>query len=208
VTSTGLASQGSAALAGDRAVVCVSEPMQGSSDLDRDGQAGGNVVHAFELDTGRVLGLGVDAFALAAGAERVFMAPFESTAAIDWNGDGDRDDRVLLDWNPGERVVRSGGGVVGNVLDSAGDLALLLTDEAQAGADRTGDGDRADLVLQVFDAAAALHFELGLAPGSGGARLAAGRTVVALVAEDAQGGDRNGDGDRDDSVLTLVTLAR
>ena len=90
---------GPADLIGDWLGVSVPESMQGARDLDGDGAADGNVVHVIELATGRIENLDLDAFVLHGTDERVFLAPYEGLARVDWNGDGDQDDRILFDWN-------------------------------------------------------------------------------------------------------------
>jgi len=195
---TGLASLGAAALFGEFVGVSVSETMQGATDLDGDGETDGNVVHVFDLGTGFARNLGLDAFVLRGGTQRLFLVPLEKLRN-DWNGDGDFLDQVFADWAPSEGPARLGA-AVGALLDVAGDLALLQVSEGERGVDVTGDGDRSDLVLELFDGATGATRSLGVAVGSA-ARLAAGGVVLALVDEEAQGRDLNGDGDRADEVV-------
>lgn len=200
---TGLASQGSAVLLDGWVGVSVFEPMQGNSDLDGDGEARSNVVHVYELATGFVQNLRLDAFVLHAGAQRVFLAPFETLAGIDWNQDGDREDRILFDWSSTDLRTRSSGEGIGSVLAVAGDQALLVAREAERGGDGNADGDADDLLLELYDAARGRTLGLGWSAGSA-AFLTPRLEVLALVEEDGQGRDLNGDGDRADEVLHVL----
>jgi len=200
--ATGLATADAAVLVGDWVAVSVSEAMQGSADLDGDGDASGDVVHVLEPATGRVDDLELDARVLLGGA-RLFLLPQEGAAEIDWNGDGDRLDGVLFDWAPGAPRARNSGGAVGAVIAAAGPLALALVREAERGLDGNGDGDLLDLLLERYDARTGQLQALGVAPGARVELLADGR-VLLLVEEQAQGQDLNHDGDRIDQVLSLV----
>jgi hypothetical protein len=200
---TGLASQGSAVLVGGWVGASVCEAMQGTRDLDGDGEAGGNVVHVFELATGFVQNLGLDAFVLQASSRRVFLAPFEELAGTDWNQDGDRADRVLFDWSAADLRTRMSGAGIGAVLAVEGDHALLVAREAERGGDQNGDGDADDLVLELYDAATGATRALGWSAGSA-ALLSSRLEVVALVEEAAQGRDHNDDGDLLDEVLHVL----
>lgn len=200
VSATGLASQASAVLMDGWVGVSVFEPMQGVSDLDGDGESSGNVLHAYELATGFVQGLGLDAFTLHASAQRVFLAPSEELSGTDWNRDGDRADRVLFDWSPGDASARGSGLGIGAVLAVAGDQALLTVSEAERGRDANGDGDADDRLLELYDGAMGRARALGWSAGSA-AFLTSRLEVLALVEEDAQGRDLNDDGDRADEVL-------
>lgn len=202
LVNTGLASQGAAVLAGEWVGVSVSEPMQGSLDLNGDGELGGDIVHVHELRTGTQQNLGLDAFVLHGSLQRVFLAPFESAAQVDWNLDGDRLDRVLFDWSSDDRLLRQGS-AVSSVLDVQGDTALVTVHESGDGEDRNGDGDADDLVLELHDGSTGRIRSLGLAAGSA-AHLTVELDVLALVEEEAQGRDLNGDGDRADEVLHVV----
>ena len=200
---TALASPGSAVLLGGWVGIGVSEAMQGSSDLDGDGDADGNILHAYELATGALVPLGIDAHALVASGERLFLLPSEELAALDWNADGDALDRVLFDWNAARGPLRSSGSAAGELLAAQGSTALLLVREGEQGEDANGDGDLDDHVLALHDVERGTRRTIGLAAGSL-ARLTADLSVLILVDELAQGRDLNGDGDRADEVLHLV----
>lgn len=200
---TGLASQGSAALLGGWVGVSVSEAMQGSSDLDHDGDADGNVVHALELASGTLLSLGLDAFQLASSGERLYLLPSEQQTAIDWNGDGDVEDRALFDWNALAAGPRRTSATFGEFVGAQGSLTLLRVSERELARDVTGDGDLADEVLELVEVERGTRRVLALAVG-GQAHLLPGETVLALVDEASQGRDLDGDGDLLDEVLHVV----
>jgi len=201
--ATGLATTGVAAFAGNWLGVSVSEAMQGVSDLDGDGGAAGDVVVLLELTTGFAQELGLDARTLVGGDGVLFVLPDEETAKLDWNADGDQRDGVLFEWSAAGRRLTSSGRAVGRIAESSGRRALVTLSEEGEGRDANGDGDRFDVVLARYDAGRGRLDGLGLAAGRA-LRLGAGGCALALVEEDAQGADLNGDGDRADEVLYLV----
>lgn len=203
VLDTGLAAQGAAALLGKWVAVSVSETMQGGRDLNGDGAVDGNVVHVFALDDGALVDLDLDTFSLLASGSRLFMAPSEDLAAIDWNQDGDQNDRVLFDWNARDGRTSAAGSVVGALLAVAGDHALVTARESERGGDQNDDGDANDLVLELHDARSGAVRALHLAAG-GSARLAPDLSLAVLVDELAQGRDLNADGDLTDQVLFFL----
>jgi hypothetical protein len=203
---SGLASHGAAALLDGWVGLSVGEAMQGSSDLDGDGEASGNVVHVFELATGQVQTLGLDAFVLHASAARVFLAPAEDQSGVDWNQDGDTRDHILFDWSVLDQRTRNSRAGIGSVLAVAGDHALLAARETERGGDGNADGDADDLLLELYDASSGHTLALGWSAGSA-AHLTPRLEVLALVEEDAQGRDLNGDGDLHDEVLHVLFRA-
>ncbi len=134
----------------------------------------------------------------------VFMAhPDPASVAADLNGDGDVDDTVLQVFDIASHEVRTLGSAAQVLV--AGDVAAFLTPspagrnaDVPAGPQLKGDGDSVDLEVYV-----AVH---GGAPQDLGhtARAIAlsAQWLAALIPEpDEPGGDLNGDGDTQDTVL-------
>ncbi len=206
--NTGLASLGSAGQAlfvGPWLAASVSEEMQGGRDLDGDGDADGHVVHVREGTSGLVLDLSVDSFFLAPGGERLLFLSLEEFSGQDWNGDGDRSDAVLFDWDSRTRRLRNSNLSIVGIQGTSGEVTLVLVSELEEGEDANADGDADDLVLGLYDANAGGLRHLGLAT-RGSARLAPAGRAAALVSEADQGADLNGDGDRLDDVLHVIQL--
>ena len=86
---------GNLAVVGDVIGFTVSEAAQGASDLDRDGDAEDAVVHVHDLPSARTTNLGLDALWLAGTQRQLLLLREEWRSEIDWNGDGDQEDRVL-----------------------------------------------------------------------------------------------------------------
>lgn len=204
LTSSGLASQGAAVLAGAVVGIAVSEPMQGSLDLDGNGEANGNIVHVLDLEIETLQNLGLDSFRLLGTPSRLFLAPSEEAAQVDWNEDGDHLDQVLFAWDAVERVAHREVAILA-LLAANGDHALVSVREADRGGDENGDGDDDDLLLELLDARSGRSLPLGLAVGSA-TRLTGDLRVLTLVDEAAQGRDLNGDGDLADEVLHVLEL--
>jgi hypothetical protein len=191
---TGMASAAAAVLLGGWVGVSVSEAMQGSGDLDGDGEASGDVVHVIELESGALRNLGVDALELAGSATQLFLAPLPGSAAPAAAG-GDPAAGALYAWSPPDVGVRLVGDGVVRVIEVQGDHALVHVARDEHG-----------LALELVDARTGTHRPLGLAAGRV-ARLTSELWVLALVDESAVGADLNRDGDLADEVLHLVAPA-
>jgi Tol biopolymer transport system component len=173
-------------------------------DLNGDGDAGDHVVH-LSRDARSAENLAQAASELALGSQWLAAAVSErDQGETDLNGDGDAADTVLavLRHDPPGTWVNVGYAAHG--IDVSGSAVAFLTSEAAAGRDLTGDGDRGDQVLHVYDAATgavvnsqqpALEFVLG------------GNLLALRTREgDAGGRDLNGDGDALDDVLQIYDL--
>jgi len=201
--NTGLAthrSLGSAAT--DRWVaVSVLEDAQGGEDLDGNGSSDDIVLQTFDTRTGLVVNTGAEAFGLVAIDQHFLVLRVEQ--GEDFNGDGDQDDFVQFDWSARSRSLRNTRTAIGGLLGSVGERALALVLEDAQGEDLNDDGDTQDFVLARYDARSLRIASLGLA--STDAWMAPSGRMAALVPEQMQGADLNGDGDLVDKVLHLVT---
>lgn len=171
---------------------------EGAFDLNADGDSADlSVLHLYDADSTRVVNASFD---LAtpdlrfAGDFVGFHVSEPDSGAIDLNGDGDAEDRVLVALDLRGRTTR--------VLDVAGAEFAELTPSGpgflltlpEDDGDRNGDGDRLDRVMALYDPATDRLIDTGLATGLG-LGIRAGRWLGVLVHEGAQGqGDLDGDG--------------
>jgi hypothetical protein len=122
---------------------------------------------------------------------------------VSLNGDGDTIDQVLEVYDGATGATTNLGlasGSTANAHRVAGRLVAMPVSEARQGnTDLNGDGDTADEVLEVYNAATGTTTNLGLAIASGGFGLSAG-LVAFCASESDQGVDLNGDGDTSDGV--------
>ena len=147
------------------------------------------------------------------GGAFAFAVPEAANGHTDRNGDGDTDDSVVFVWDPRRGTVNLRLAVeTVNVCCSTdtynlaavpgGDVAFLVPEAGQGGADRNGDGDTSDSVVAVWDHTTGAVSNAGLdattVDGLSDGRLAA------LTSESGQGRtDLNGDGDTNDKVAQV-----
>jgi hypothetical protein len=129
----------------------------------------------------------------------VFRA-FESGTA-DLNGDGDVSDAVLQVYHPATGTLTNVGWSAEPAVDVfAGLVSFAVSESAQGGVDRNGDGDLADHVVALYDVATGWKKSTGLAAHH--SRVVARRLAAIAVPESDQGAtDLDGDGDANDLVL-------
>jgi hypothetical protein len=183
---------------GSVVAIRVPEPLQGG-DLNGDGDATDSVIHVYDADTATLTNLGLASAELRHSGNLVAFRVVESAqGATDFNGDGDAIDGVVLvyDATTGSTTILA----AATFVDAVGDLvAYTVSEFGQRATDFNGDGDIADAVVHVYDAANASTTNLGLA--SGGFVRLSGDMLAFPVREASQGGSNlNGDGD----ILDLV----
>ncbi|MCW5893478.1 MAG: hypothetical protein KIT14_23430 [bacterium] len=206
-TSTTLCPADQVAVADGRAAFLRPESAAGTPDCP-----GGSLNPAADADTddavvqlwpgaGPVVNLGLAATRVALSASHLAaLADEAGQGGTVLNGDGDANDTVV-------HVRALGAGAWTNVGEAADDLAVcgtlvpFITPEWAQGADRNGDGDQEDRILQIWDTAGAgtlLDTQLGAA------EFVCGETLLAFRSPESAGGtDRNGDGDTADDVLVV-----
>ena len=206
-TNTGLAMGFFVPAIGAGAVVfAVSEEAQDGLDLDGSGSAVGNVLHVYDARTRLTRNAQRNVTSNPVFHDHAFaFTTDEPTAGADLNGDGDQDDVSVFQTY--DLVV---GGIVSVPLAVTGvpvgavvENWYVLADEAAQGQDLNDDLDLVDAVLLAVEP----HLGTLLATGitafpvplgfSDGERLA-------FFASEADGGDRNGDGDLDDQYPALI----
>jgi Tol biopolymer transport system component len=209
---------------------CPTGPLVGGNpDLNANGASTDNVVHVAPAG-GAVLNLGVAATDVSlsgvctggntpgqmcaadgdcaggtCGASWVAALVSEAGQGAILNGDGDMDDTVAQ-----VQAISGGGWANSNeAADSVqvcGAVVVFITPESAQGADRNGDGDQDDRVLQLFNPASSTLINVGQAAEEFvcGPDLLAFRTREA----DQDASDLNDDGDSDDFVLQAYEYTR
>lgn len=189
------------ALPGAGVAFTVNEGRQGGTVLNADGDTTDSVLFVLRdgvsTNTGIVPGQGPNA---ATPGGELLLPALESGGATDLNGDGDSVDYVLVLWSPAE--TRSLGIATGGAWTrgAAGVVSFGISESAQGGVDRNGDGDALDFVAAMWDPSDPSSFVESDLAVSHDLPLANG-WIVALASEWSQGGtDLNGNGRRYDSV--------
>ncbi|MBY0274236.1 hypothetical protein K2Z84_02755 [Candidatus Binatia bacterium] len=174
---------------------CPAGSLNPNADSDTDDQ----VVQLWDT-AGGVQNLELAASAVVLSSTHVAaLADEDGQGATDLNGDGDATDDVVH-----VRALSGGGwtnvGEAADTIEACGSLFPFVTPESAQGADRNGDGDLGDRVLQVWDAAAASLRNTALAADE----LVCGGSLVAFRSpENPSGPHGNGDADATDHVLTV-----
>lgn len=231
-TNTGLSAAFPFAVA-DEAVAFVVNELSEARDLDGDGSVSSadNVLHLYDVTTESVTNTGLvttryhgDSLAddPIASDDLVAFLVREQLGVSDLNADGDSSDAVLHLYDATDASITNLG-VAALVAHVERDLVLLLVSEAyQGGVDLSGDGDAGDWVLHRYDVATGQLQNLGVTAFPPDAfcdpkgkiecelRVYCAVTDEAAflaVAEADNGGDHNGDGDDQDTVLMRLDRA-
>jgi WD40 repeat protein len=203
----GLAANLFTPLAGGRLAFAAWESAQGGTDLNGDGDANDSSVHVWDPSSGQTtnlrLGTSIEEIPLRGGGLAVQVSEADQ-GATDLNGDGDISDWVIQVWDPATGTTNLGVATVIETMAAMpdGGVAFLVSESAEDGKDRNGDGTTGDRVPAVWNPATGRVDNV--------ARAAATRTIPLdghrlgfLVLEDHDGGDRNGDGDSLDKVVHI-----
>jgi hypothetical protein len=149
---------------------------------------------------GPVQSLGLAAAKVALSATHVAaLADEAGQGGAILNGDGDADDAVVH-----VRAIGAGAwtnvGEAADTLEMCGSLVPFITPEAAQNADRSGDADQDDRVLQVWDTAddSLTNTQLGAED-----LVCAGGVIAFRSPEATSGAHRNGDGDDTDEILSV-----
>jgi hypothetical protein len=189
-----------------RAVFPVSEIWQGL-DANGDGDASDLVLHLFDVRTPTIENLGVAIptglpFVPRLEGELLLMGVDEVSQGADLDADGLVGGEVIYVRDFARGVTRSlGRRMVSRTLHAVDRRAAFLIAETVATGDLNGDGDTNDSsVLVVYDGTRGVLVSSGLAT-SGERVLFAADFAAALVSEEQQGVDLDGDGDLHDFVF-------
>lgn len=176
------------------------------ADRNGDGDLGDTVLYLLDGTSGVVRNLGLAAeFELVLTRDLLVFGVRESSQGfLDRNGDGDADDEVAAVLELASGRLRNTG-LAGTWSAATRTLATVSVSEAaQGGLDRTGDGDADDHELVLVEGASGKRTPIGVghAPARGS------RWVPFLVNESELGADRNGDGDTFDEVVHVQRVGR
>ena len=210
ITNTGLAvSSAQPAIGADLVAFLVREGAQGGGDLNGDGDTDDAVLHVYDglsrvtTNTQRAVTSGLTfhdhAFAFTTD---------EASAGADLNGDGDEtDERVfeLFDKTTGG-LVHVPLAILGEPVGVGVDDWFVLADEANEESDLNGDLDTQDGVFEHVEPHLGTVVPLGLSSLETFRANTEGHEL-ALVVQEIDGFDRNGDGDLDDSIAVLYDAA-
>ena len=185
--------------------IVVDEAAQGAQDLDGDGLASSGVLHVIGA-SGEVLNLALPGQWFSGWYSNLYAARTER--GEDLNGDGDRNDTVLLDWSERTPAGRNVGVAVGSLEGTWPEQALLTLMEFFQGVDANDDGDEQDIVLAAYDASDGRVRSLGIGVQVLPGPVSSLASTAVLVSEQAQGADLNADGDLLDQVLHTVQFVQ
>ncbi len=184
----------------------------GSVDLNLDGDLADRVAFLYDPATEVLAPTGHAAVRIVFAGEWLGFLALESAqgsatdTATDLNGDGDVLDAVAFLLDPLTGAVSNLRQDALELVGSEEDVLVLLRPESGSESDWNEDGDRADVVAQVYDRIARTTANTRLATA---AVFGATRAELLLAADEAaQARDLDGDGDRADAVFVLYDLAR
>ena len=161
--NTGLAIAGNystgIAAFGDTVLVLVNEVEQNGNDLNGDGDTGDDVMHAVDSLTGSVTNLGVSATPgiVSTTGHVAWGAREADEGLVDFTGDGDFGDTVLVIFNPNLPAGPGNPNVTGLQIEPAagvrtdGSSFFFVSSEFQSAQDINGDGDFNDFALRMVD---------------------------------------------------------
>ena len=187
----------------------IPEVEQSARDLNGDGDTRDSVLHVLDTGNGSVANVGraVSPSALQVAAGRVAFDVYEPHQSADLNGDGDQFDVVADVYEAATGTLRdlrlASGGFAVELDDTA--AAFAVSESGQAGTDLNGDGDAADSVIHLLRTADGTITNTRLASNAP-LSVRAG-LIAALVNEEQQGADLNGDGDAADFVAHVIDVA-
>lgn len=122
-------------------------------DLNGDGDQDDGTLHVWLASTNEVRNTGIVGDVLDVQDEDALLWGFEFASHRDWNGDGDQLDVLLLRYHLPDHTLTAlapwSFDSLENTRLGAGGRLIHLASEDQLGVDLNGDGDTADLVLQV-----------------------------------------------------------
>jgi hypothetical protein len=144
--------------------IIVPEASQGSTDLNRDGDALDSVLHLYNLRTQAVFNTSLSARAVL-GDRLVALTVHESDQGnTDLNGDGDIDDIVLYALDPRSLLIHNlGVSSTGDTTVSGLFFTFQTSESSEGDTDLNGDGDTFDDVYHVYDSRLRVTRNLGIA---------------------------------------------
>jgi len=197
--------------------MAIREFQQGHTDLNGDGDALDTVMHVYDAQTGEIRNLGVarpDPDIFSSEGNRVegpllfFFGSEDDQGETDLNGDGDHRDTIPYVYDARDGSLTNLGlaypqdPFLGTSERILGDLIIFDVSELDQGfTDLNGDGDFADRVVHIYDAARKRIRSVGLA---GHGRVAGRFFAIDANEIESHLTDFNRDGDFFDNVLHLL----
>lgn len=210
-TNTRLAADASFVLTPDLVAVGVEEAAMGQ-DLNADGDREDTVCVVWDLAAATAFNTGLDCSeGLAAEGRLVaFVTGEAAQGGKDLNNDGDAEDGVAHTYALGApRALTTARDAMGGIAVHRGKLLLACSEEAQGNRDLNGDGDTEDFVVLLFDPARGEAGTISSTRLAIDGDLHVGEGLAAWKVLEADQGmrDLNRDGDTDDAVLVVLSLA-
>lgn len=204
-------------IAGARIFFGANEGLTGTgTDMNGDGDAHDLVLHVHDARTSVTTNVGLTFLEGVFGPLRppilgsviAFVVPESTQGAVDRNGDGDANDRVVALYDTSTGVTTNLGiamRVDNSFLSMSREILAFQSDEtAQGGQDLNGDGALTPIVVVQDRASGAMHV-LATVPDYHGPYTL--RDSLTFAAAERPGVDHNGDGDTTDDVLHSWRLA-
>lgn len=190
---------------GGSVVAFVADEGDAGLDLNGDGDAWDDVVRYYDVARRELVNIGVDVWSDAATDGTVIaFSVLESRFGDDLNGDGDKEDIVLLYLDVATRQLTNTK-AIGDRPSVRGGIIAVETFERDVGQDLDRDGDATDTVIRYYDLTSGVLVNTGVQ----GFRPVVGDGIIAfLVDEFDVDEDLNGDGDTFDDVVHYYDLGR
>jgi hypothetical protein len=180
-----------------------------SQDLSGDGDWQDWVIRYYDISTGTVTNTSaqVDHWGHpeknAVSGSIIAFALMESWPGnVDQNGDGDRDDHVIMYYDISTDSITNTG-VVGRWPAVSGNIIAFSSHEEDGGVDLNGDGDTEDHVIRYYDISTGSVTNTGMV---GSQPAVSGNIIAFTTYELLIGQDLNGDGDISDTVIGYFNL--
>jgi hypothetical protein len=194
------------AIGGGAVAFAVSEPDQGAADLNGDGNVDDAVLHVYDARTQVTTNAQRAVTSALQFHDHAFtLTTDETSAGGDLNGDGDLGDtRIfeLYDLVTGG-IVSVPLAILGSPLPVAPDEWCLLVDESAQQEDLNSDGDQDDGAYLLVEPHLGTFLATGLSSLTTFGALAEGGSA-AVIHNEIDGDDRNGDFDFNDSYVALL----
>lgn len=195
---------------GDWIAVPVDEAAQGSKDLNDDKDIQDTVAQLYQISQKKWTNTHLECtFGMALTTKLLAVGVDEGKAgAKDLNGDGDAKDTVCEVWDLATgKVTNTAMDCSGDVVADGSTVGFATSESAQGNQDLNGDGDKDDVVAQVYTLGA--DRPVNLARDASGGIMAGGGKIAFSTSEADQGNkDLNGDKDAEDFVLQVYDPGR
>jgi PKD repeat protein len=204
VTNTNL--DGYCGVIGDGYVLLRLREDGAGADLNGDGDMTDSVSHILDRDTEALTNLSIAGWAARGFGDRVVIVGNEDNY-FDYNEDGDGSDRVAFVYDHSdESLTNTERAVYGEPRIGAGLAAMNVPEADEGGTDLNGDGDSLDHVIHLYTLDGRVILNGARAVPKHQDSPVGDDFATAVVSETDDGWtDHNGDGDKDDQVLFIMS---